>query len=132
MDSLFMWSLRFWIVYSFTRILIRGLLNIFVLPSRGQKRTHSLERIIQILVIFALFGILTGSEGVSKDPHLLFIMGISWIILTLSSETLVFHFLFRVPVSEILTQYTPEKGYLNILVLLTMVIAPLFWVLLTG
>lgn len=132
MDPLFMWSLRFWIVYSFTRILIRGLLNIFMLPSRGQKRTHSLERIIQILVIVALFGILTGSEGVSKDPHLLFIMGILWVILTLSSETLVFHFLFRVPVSEILTQYTPEKGYLNILVLFTMVIAPLFWGFLTG
>jgi hypothetical protein len=48
------------------------------------------------------------------------------------TETLVYHFLFRMHVSEVLAQYTPEKGYLNILVLVTMIIAPLFWGILTG
>lgn len=101
--------------------------NIFMLPLRGEKKTHRVECMLQILLIFVLFGILTGSKEVSRDPSVLLVMGISWIILTLVSETLVFHFFFRIPVSAVLAQYIPGKGYLNILVLVTMVIAPLFW-----
>lgn len=125
--SLFIWALRFWVIFVFFRIIIRGLRNAFIIPSIGEKRSHQFESLINIILILFLFWLLVGTSYVAPSLKVLLLIGITWVFLTFISETLLFYFVLKEPLPVIFYNYRILDGRLNVVVLITMLIAPLFW-----
>ncbi len=127
MDNLIMWALRFWVVLAFLKIIIRGFKNVFLVHFAGERRSHQIETSMIILVILFLFWLLVGTSSVEASIPFLLLTGIIWVILSVITETLIMYFLLRTPISLILYDYRIKEGRLGLIVLGTMLLAPLFW-----
>ena len=103
---------------------LNGTLRQFVLvPRVGDQVAHVLSTFILCTVILLVTRWTVDWIGFDTREHA-WLVGVSWLLMTVAFEFLVGHFVFRNPWSKILADYNVARGRVWILVLITTLIAP--------
>jgi len=127
MNSFILWGLRFWVIFAFSRVLMHGIKNAFLIPRLGNRRAHVVGSLVMITIVVLLTYLLVGHPDTRATLRELIIIGTLWAGLTFILDILVLRFLFGEEMSYILYNYKIHRGRLHSLVLLVMFICPLIF-----
>ncbi len=120
---IYLYSFFTWIILALLASINGWIRNKAYKKSLGELTAHQLSTIIFIGVLFFVSYFFVKWTGI-KDPSELWLIGGTWLILTILFEFIFGHYLFKHTWAKLLHDYNIRKGRLWILVLIATLIAP--------
>jgi hypothetical protein len=119
----YLYALFTWLILALLASVNGWVRNKLYKKSLGELTAHQLSTIIFIGVIFFVSYFFVKWVGIDK-PIDLWMIGISWLVLTVIFEFIFGHYVWKHPWGKLLHDYNIRKGRLWILVLVATLIAP--------
>jgi hypothetical protein len=113
-----------WFLFMILAIINAGLRNNIYRPMIGELRAHQLSTIIFIALIFIVTYIIMQLSTISLTSSEAFLIGILWMLFTISFEFIAGHYLFGNSWNKLLGDYNILTGRIWIFVLLTLIFTP--------
>ena len=119
-------SCEVWLVVAVAASMNGMFRSLFLVPRVGEYSAHVLSVAILIVVVLVSSSVLVNRmlrEYVNSD---LFVIGGLWVVLSVSVDLLIEHYVLAVPWRGIITDYNLFSGRLGVVVLTTELIGPWF------
>jgi len=113
-----------WFLFMILAIINAGLRNNIYRTMIGELRAHQLSTIIFIALIFIVTYVILRLSSISLTSSEAFLIGILWMLFTVSFEFIAGHFLFGNSWNKLLGDYNILTGRIWIFVLLTLIFTP--------
>lgn len=113
-----------WFLFMILAIINAGLRNNIYRPMIGELRAHQLSTIIFIALIIIVTYIILRLSSISLTSSEAFLIGILWMLFTISFEFIAGHYLFGNSWNKLLGDYNILTGRIWIFVLLTLIFTP--------
>ena len=113
-----------WFLFVILAILNGTIRNELISPEFGDYAGHVASTIILSAIIFIITFLFIKQQQISSK-NTLFLIGLSWLTLTITFEFLFGHYVVKHPWSVLLADYNIFNGRLWILVLITTFFSPL-------
>ncbi len=119
-------SLEVWLLIAVASTMNGMFRSLFLVPRLGEHMAHVLSVLILIIVVLLSSSVLVNRILKGYATSDLFLIGVVWVVLSVSVDFLFEYFLLQVPWSAILRDYNLFSGRIWILVLTTEFIGPWF------
>ena len=113
-----------WGIFLIIAIINGGMREKIIEKHIGELPAHILSTVLFSVLIFIVTSIFMNYKNIT-DSKVLLLIGLVWVILTISFEILFFHYIGGKPWSQLLADYNIMKGRIFPLVLITTLLSPL-------
>ncbi len=118
-------AVEIWFVLLTMAVLNGGIREALITPRFGSVAGHLMSTVLlsTVIVLVAWMSIMWIGAASAADA---FVVGLTWLLLTVAFEFLAGHYLFRSPWETLLADYNLAQGRIWVIVLLSTLLAPVW------
>ena len=113
-----------WGVFLIIAIINGGMREMIIEKHTGELTAHIISTLLLSVLIFIVTAIFIHYKNITESKVLL-IIGLAWMVMTISFEFLFFHYIGGKSWSQLLADYNFMKGRIFLLVLITTLLSPI-------
>ncbi|UCH44896.1 MAG: hypothetical protein JSV11_11445 [Nitrospiraceae bacterium] len=113
-----------WGFFLIIAIINGGMREMIIEKHTGELTAHIISTLLLSVLIFIVTAIFIHYKNIT-DSKVLLIIGLAWVVMTISFEFLFFHYIGGKSWSQLLADYNFMKGRIFLLVLITTLLSPI-------